>query len=156
MSAGLLIFTLFHVALSLIALVAGIVVVRGLLQARETGTWLTVFLVTAIATSVTGFGFPFVKLLPSHILGIIALVVLAVTLLARYAFGLAGAWRGIWVAGLVASLYFDVFVLVAQAFGKVPGLHQLAPTGSEPPFAIAQAVVLVVFLVIGFLAVKRR
>ena len=156
MSTGLLIFTLFHVALSLIALVAGIVVVRGLFQARETGTWLTVFLVTAIATSVTGFGFPFVKLLPSHILGIIALVVLAVTLLARYAFGLAGAWRGIWVAGLVASLYFDVFVLVAQAFGKVPGLHQLAPTGSEPPFAIAQAVVLVVFLVIGFLAVKRR
>jgi len=155
MGSGLLIFTLFHVALSLVAFIAGIVVVRGLLQNREAGGWTTAFLVTAVATNVTGFGFPFVKLLPSHIVGIIALVVLAVTILARYAFARAGFWRWVYAGGLVLSLFFDTFVLVAQAFGKIPALNLLAPTGSEPPFAIAEAVTLVVFAVIGFLAVRR-
>ncbi len=155
MSTGLLIFTLFHTALSLVAFVAGIVAVRALLRGSEAGGWTTVFLVTAVATSATGFGFPFVKLLPSHIVGIVALVVLAVTLLARYAFGLAGPWGRIYAAGLVLSLFFDTFVLVAQAFGKIPPLHRLAPTGSEPPFAVAEVVVLLVFAYLTFVAVRR-
>jgi hypothetical protein len=155
MSTGLLIFTLFHTALSLVALVAGIVVVRALLRGGKAGGWTTAFLVTAIATSATGFGFPFVKLLPSHVVAIVALAVLALTVLAQYTFALAGHWRWIYAAGLVLSLYFDVFVLVAQAFGKIPPLHRLAPTGGEPPFAIAQAVVLLVFVYLTVMAIRR-
>ena len=155
MSTGLLIFTLFHTALSLVALVAGIVVVRALLRGGRAGGWTTAFLVTAVATNATGFGFPFVKLLPSHIVAIVALAVLALTVLAQYAFALAGPWRRIYAAGLVLSLYFDVFVLVAQAFGKIPPLHRLTPTGGEPPFAIAQAVVLLVFVYLTVMAIRR-
>jgi hypothetical protein len=155
MSNGLLIYTLFHVALSIVMLVSGAVVVSGLLRGRDAGGWTTAFLISAIATNATGFGFPFVKLLPSHITAIIALVLLAVMLLARYAFSLAGFWRWIYAGGLVFSLFFDVFVLVAQAFGKIPALKQLAPTGGEPPFAITELVVLAIFVFLAVVAIRR-
>jgi hypothetical protein len=155
MSNGLLIYTLFHVALSIVMLVAGVVVVNGLLRGRDAGRWTAVFLVFTFATNATGFGFPFVKLLPSHITAIIALVLLAAMLLAKYAFALAGFWRGVWIGGLVFSLFFDVFVLVAQAFGKIPALKQFAPTGSEPPFAITELVVLAVFIFLAVKAIRR-
>jgi hypothetical protein len=155
MSNGLLIFTLFHVALSIVMLVAGVVVVNGLLRGRDAGRWATVFLVLTFATNASSFGFPFVKLLPSHITAIIALVLLAVMLVARYAFALAGLWRPIYVGGVVFSLFFDVFVLVAQAFGKIPALKQLAPTGGEPPFAIAELVVLAAFVFLAITAIRR-
>lgn len=155
MSNGLQIFTLFHVALSVVMLVAGVVVVNGLLRGRDAGRWTTVFLVFTFATNATGFGFPFVKLLPSHITAVVALVLLAAMLLAKYAFALAGFWRGVWAGGLVFSLFFDVFVLVAQAFGKIPALKQLAPTGSEPPFAVAELVVLAVFIFLAVKAIRR-
>jgi len=155
MSNELLIFTLFHVALSLVMLVAGAVVVRGLLRGRDSGTWTIVFLVSAIATNASGFGFPFVKLLPSHITGVVALLLLVVILLARYAFALAGPWRWIYAVGLTFSLFFDVFVLIAQAFGKIPALHRLAPTGGEPPFAIVELIVLAAFVVLAVLAGRR-
>jgi hypothetical protein len=61
----------------------------------------------------------------------------------------------IYVVTAIISLYFNVFVLVAQSFMKVSALNALAPTQSEPPFAITQAVVLIVFTLIGLIAVVK-
>ena len=149
-------FTLFHVIISLVGIATGLVVVFGMLSAKRLPRWTAVFLITTIATSVTGFMFPATKLLPSHIVGIISLVVLAIALLAIYVRHLAGAWRAIYVVTAVIALYLNVFVAVVQSFLKVPALHALAPTGTETPFKIAQALVLVIFIAIGWLAVRRR
>lgn len=147
-------YTGFHTWLSLVALLSGIVVAAGLVRGQTMPAMTALFLVTAIATNVTGFGFPFAHLLPSHIIGAISLVVLAVALLARYAFHLRGAWRWIYVVAAMLALYFDAFVAVAQAFMKIPVLHALAPTGSEPSFAVSQLVVLVLFAALGVAAVR--
>src|SRR5882724_7195310 len=155
MFLGLSPFTWFHTLISLLELVAGFVVVVGLLESRMLNGWTALFLITAVATSVTGFGFPFDRFLPSHWVAVISLATAIVALLARYAFHLAGAWRWVYAVGVVATLYFDVFVAVAQAFGKIPALRPLAPTQSEPPFAIAQGVVLVIFVVLGIAAARK-
>ena len=155
MSFGLGYFTLFHTLLSVVVIISGGVVAADLMRGRYTGRWTDLFLITAVATSVTGFGFPFTKFLPSHVVGVISLALLAAALLAHYAFRLAGAWRWIYVIGLIGAFYFNVFVLIAQFFGKIPALKQLAPTGSEPPFAITQLVVLVIFAGLTFVAVRR-
>jgi hypothetical protein len=147
-------FTLLHVAISLIGIVAGLVAVFGMLQGRYLKGTSTLFLVTTILTSVTGFFFPFTKLLPSHITGIISLVVLAITVLALYTYRLAGSWRWIYVAGATLALYLNMFVLTVQAFLKVPALKKLAPTQSEPPFLIAQGVLLIVFIALFIIAVR--
>ena len=144
-----------HTGISLIAIVLGFVVVFGMLKGRSLGTTTALFLATTALTSISGFFFHRDHLLPSHIVGIVALVVMIPTLLALYAFHLNGIWRSIYVIGAVVSLWFNVFVLIAQAFQKVPALNALAPTGSEPPFAAAQGVVLLAFIVIAVLAVKR-
>jgi len=148
-------FTLFHVALSLIGIVAGFVVVIGILQGKRLDGWTLTYFITTVLTSVTGFGFAFTELLPSHVFGIISLVVLALALLGRYMFHLAGAWRWIYVVGVVLALYLNVFVLVVQLFQKVPALHALAPTQSEAPFAVAQLIVLIVFVALGIGAVRK-
>jgi hypothetical protein len=148
-------FTLVHVVLSLIGILSGLVVLCGLFSANRMNGWTMIFLVTTVATSVTGFGFPFHGVTPAIILGILSLVVLLAAIVARYVFHLAGSWRWIYVVGSVIALYFNVFVLAVQAFLKIPALHALAPTGSEPPFAIAQGIVLLLFIVAGTLAVKR-
>jgi hypothetical protein len=148
-------YTLIHVVISLIAIAAGFVVLAGLLKSKRLDAWTVVFLITTTATSLTGFGFPFVRLLPSHIVGAISLVVLTVAVLARYSYHMASAWRATYVVAAVTALYFNVFVLIVQTFQKVPALAALAPTQSEPPFAITQLVVLVVFFVLGYLAVVR-
>jgi hypothetical protein len=145
-------FTGVHSLLSVVALLAGSFVVIGLLMARDRPPWTALFLATAVATSVTGFGFPFHGVLPSHLVATVALLVLAAVIAARYAFHRAGAWRRIDAAGIVASLYFLVFVAIAQAFLKVPALKILAPTQSEPPFAVAQLAALVLFVGIGWAA----
>ena len=147
--------TFVHTLLSLIGILAGLVVLNGLLASKRLPGWTLLFLATTIATSATGFLLPADHLLPSHIVGIISLVVLALALLALYWRGLSGVWRAVYVVTAVFALYLNVFVLVAQLFLKVPALHALAPNGSEPPFAIAQGVVLVVFLIAGALALKR-
>jgi len=144
-----------HTAISLIAILAGLIVLYGLLTVNRMPAMTLFFLVTTIATSVTGFFFHREQLLPSHIVGVISLVVLAVTVLALYTYRLRGIWRAVYVIGAVISLYLNVFVGVVQSFLKVPALHQLAPQGNEPPFAIAQGVVLLLFIVLGFLAFKR-
>ncbi len=148
-------FTLIHVVISLAGIGSGAIVMYGLLTGKRLDGWTAVFLGTTVATSVTGFLFPFHQLLPSHILGILSLLVLAVAIPARYRFHTAGAWRWIYVVGAALALYFNVFVLVVQAFLKIPSLHALAPTGKEAPFAIAQLVVLLLFVGLTILAVKR-
>lgn len=148
-------FTFVHVLLSLAGIGSGLVVVLGLLTGKRLDGWTTLFLVTTVLTSVTGFLFPFHELLPSHKVGILSLVVLAVVILARYPFHLAGAWRRIYVVGAVIALYLNVFVAVVQAFLKVPALKQLAPTQKEQPFLAAQLVVLLVFAGLTILAAKR-
>jgi hypothetical protein len=126
-----------------------------MLGSQRMGGLTAVFLITTILTSVTGFMFPFNGVMPSHIVGGISLVVLAIALGALHVFGLRGAWRWVYVVTAVIALYFNVFVLVAQGFQKIGALHALAPTQSEPPFAIAQIIVLALFVWVGFLAVRR-
>jgi hypothetical protein len=150
MVLGLTTFALIHTLLSLVAIVAGIVVVKGLLGSRVPGGWTALYLVTAIATSATGFGFPFERFIDSHWTGAASLVVFALVILARYAFRLAGFWRWVYALGMVLGLWFLVVVLIAQAFKKVPALTAMAPTQTEPPFLVAQ---LVAFAVLGVLAI---
>jgi hypothetical protein len=145
-------FTAVHVVLSLIAIGAGIVVLVGMLRARRPVGWTALFLATTVLTSVTGFFFPVDHLLPSHIVGIISLVVLAIALLALYGYRLAGSWRWLYVGSAVLALYLNVFVGVVEAFQKLPVLSRLAPTQSEPPFLFAQVVVLAIFAVLGIRA----
>ncbi len=145
----------FHVIVSLIGIVSGIVVLFGMLGARRMAGLTAVFLLTTVLTSITGFLLPAEHLLPSHVVGIISLVVLAIALVALYLRRLAGAWRWIYVVTATAALYFNCFVGVAQAFQKLSALHARAPTQSESPFLIAQLVVLAIFIVLGFLAVRK-
>jgi hypothetical protein len=146
--------TFVHVVISLVALVAGFVAVAGLLRSERRDGWTAIFLLTTLATSATGFALPADRLLPSHWVGAISLVVLALAILALYVFRLGGAWRWIYVISAVAALYFNFFVLVVQLFRKIPALHALAPTESEPAFAIAQGIVLVAFVIVGIAAVR--
>jgi hypothetical protein len=148
-------FTLVHVLLSLVGIGSGFVVMCGLLSAKRLDGWTALFLASTVATSVTGFGFPFDHLLPSHKVGIISLLALMLALLARYAFHLDGAWRRIYVAGAVIALYLNVFVAIVQAFEKVPALKALAPTQSEPPFLVTQIVVMALFVVLAIFTTKR-
>ena len=148
-------FTLVHVLLSLVGIASGLLVVYGMLRAKRFDGATAIFLVTTALTSLTGFLFPVEHILPSHVLGVISLVALAIAIPARYALRLAGAWRAIYVVSAVLALYLNVFVLVAQIFMKVPAAHALAPTRKEPPFLIAQVVVMVIFVVLGIFAVKK-
>jgi hypothetical protein len=148
-------FTTVHVVLSLVGIGSGLLVMLGLLTGNDRPGWTLLFLATTVATSVTGFGFPFDHLLPSHKVGIISLVVLAVAIVARYALHLAGPWRPVYVVCAAVALYLNVFVGVVQAFQKVPALAALAPKQTEPPFVVTQLVVLVLFIVLTIAAAKR-
>ena len=148
-------FTLFHVVLSLVGIVAGLVVLSGMLASRVAGGWTSLFLATTILTSVTGYFFPRDHILPSHVVGAISLVLLALAALALYGYRLARSWRWIYVATATAALYLNVFVAVFQAFLKVDTLKALAPTQSEPPFVVAQVAVLFAFTAAGILALRR-
>jgi hypothetical protein len=150
-------FTALHVIISLIGIVSGIVVMFGLLGSKRMPGLTAVFLVSTILTSATGFLFPFEKLLPSHMIGILSLVLLAIACIALYAMKLSGPWRSIYVVSAMTSLYLNVFVLIIQAFLKVPALHALAPSvpPSEPPFAVVQGIVLVLFVIVVIGAVRR-
>jgi hypothetical protein len=147
-------FTLIHVALSLLAMVAGLVVTGGLLAGRRLDGWNGIFLATTALTNITGFLFPFTTFLASHAVGIISLLILPVVLWARYGKQLAGGWRRVFVVGSVTLLYLNVFVLVAQLFQRTPALIASAPTQSEPSFVITQLATLVVFVWLGRAALK--
>ena len=148
-------FTAFHVAISLVAIMAGFVVVFNLIGGTPGKGWTATFLWTTLATSVTGFLFPFKGFTPAVGTGIVAIIVMAPTLVAIYVKKLAGFWRPVYVVGAVISLYLNFFVLIVQSFLKIPALNVLAPTQKEPPFAIAQGLALVGFIVLGALAVKK-
>ncbi len=148
-------FTLFHVVLSLAGIGAGFIVMFGLLAGNRLDGWTSIFIATSMATSVTGFLFPFEKLLASHILGLLSLLALVVAIWARYWFQMAGAWRWIYVVSAATALYLNVFVAIVQAFRKVPALTAIAPTQTEPPFVIAQLLNLGIFVVLAILAGKR-
>lgn len=149
------ILTAIHVAISLAGILSGFVVIFGLLVGKRLDRWTAFFLTTTVLTSVTGYFFPVHKLMPSHILGALSLVSLAFAIYARYSRHLTGRWRTTYVVTAMVAEYFNVFVLVVQSFSKLPSLRALAPTQTEPPFAIAQGVVLLLFVVLGTLAVKR-
>ena len=153
-------FVLVHVIISLIGIAAGFIVMFGMLGSRRMPGWTAVFLATTILTSATGFLIPpllFEKLLPSHVFGILSLILLATACFALYGQKLSGAWRWIYVLTALISLYLNTFVLVIQSFLKVPALHALAP--GEPPggpvFAIAQGIVLVFFIIMIIGAIRR-
>ncbi len=154
MMVDLPMFTLIHVLISVLGILAGLVVVGGMMAGARLNGWTALFLATTILTSVTGFGFPFTKVLPPHIVGGISLVVLAVCLAARYWKQLAGRWRATYVITAVTALYLNVFVLIVQLFFKTPALSQLAPTQQEAPFALSQALVLALFVSMGRAALK--
>ncbi len=155
MILGMTIQVFIHVVVSLIAIVAGFVVLAGLFKGQRLEGWTAWFLILSVATNLTGVVLPATQLLPSHITAIVALAVLLFTIPAKYTFNMQGGWRKVYVIGAVISLYLNVFVLIVQAFLKVPALKALAPTGSEPPFAIVQGIVLLGFVVKGYLAVRR-
>jgi len=149
--------TILHVVISLIGIVSGLVVLYGLFESQSMPGMTALFLLTTILTNATGFMFPFEKLLPSHIIAILSLVLLAIACFALYGMKASGAWRPIYVITAVTSLYLNVFVLVIQSFLKIGPLHELAPSvpPGEPPFAVTQGVVLVLFVVAIIAAVRR-
>jgi len=148
-------FTEVHVVLSLIGIFSGIIVLFGMFSAKRLAGWTALFVVSTVLTSVTGFFFHSEHFGPPHVVGVISLVVLAVAILARYVYRLAGPWRWIYVGSAVVALYLNVFVGVVQAFQKLPSLSRLAPTQSEPPFFVAQLIVMAIFVLLGLRAVTR-
>lgn len=145
-------FTIFHVLISLIGIAAGIIVVFGMIASKRLDKLTAIFLWTTVLTSATGFLFPFHGFKPSYVVGVISLIVLAFALYARNRKHFAGGWRATYVITAVISLYLNFFVLIVQSFEKVPVLHTLAPTQTEPAFKIAQLSALVVFIILGIVA----
>jgi len=148
-------YTLLHVVISVIGIGSGMVVMWGMLRAKLLNGITSIFLATTILTSLTGFAFPNEHVTPGIVVGVLLLIALAVAVFARYARHLAGIWRASYVISAAIAFYFNVFVLIVQSFEKSPALHALAPTQKEPPFAIAQLVVLVAFVMVTVMAVRR-
>ncbi len=148
-------FTLLHVVISLIGIGSGLAVMYGFLSGKRYDGMTAIFLLTTVLTNVSGFGFPFDHLLPSHKVGVISLVLLAIAILARYVFHLAGAWRSTYVVAAAMALYLNCFVLVVQLFEKNSALKALAPTQKEPQFLVAQLLVLAIFIGLTILSARR-
>jgi uncharacterized membrane protein SirB2 len=148
-------FTIFHVVLSLIGIVAGFVVIWGFLTAKGLDVWNAVFLTCTTLTSVTGFFFPIERFTPGLAVGILSLLALCVAVVGRYPMQMHGRWRATYVVTALISQYFNFTVLITQSFQKIPALTTLAPTQSESPFLITQLVALVVFIILGVVALAR-
>jgi hypothetical protein len=155
MDFGVTLLTFVHVVISLVAIGSGLVVAYGWLTAKRLDHWTLAFLTTTVLTSATGFLFPIDRLTPGLVIGMVSLLVLAVAILARYYFHLAGRWRATYVVTSVLALYFNIFVLIVQVFQKVPVLKSLAPTQSEPPFVVTQLIVLGLFVITAVVGVIR-
>jgi hypothetical protein len=154
--SDLSVFTLIHVVISVLGIIAGLVVVGGLIGGARLDGWIAFFLATTILTSVTGFGFPAGKVSPAQVVGALSLIVLALCAAARYWRRLEGGWLTTFVITSVTALYLNVFVLVVQLFTKTPPLAKLAPTQQEAPFALTQGLILVLFLWLGWTALKGQ
>ena len=148
-------FTLVHLLISVAGIGSGFVVVSGMLHNRHRHGWATIFMVTSMLTSLTGFLFPFPRLLPSHILGLLSLTVLTLAIFARTAFQLEGPWRAVYVISITSALYFNCVAAVIQAFAKIPALRRAAPAASDPLSLAAHATVFVAFIVVTALATRR-
>jgi hypothetical protein len=155
MILGMSTLTLIHVVISLVGIVAGFVVIHGFLRAKRLDGWNALFLITTIATSVTGFFFPRAGATPGQIVGAISLLVLVLAVLARYQLNFAGAGRWLYVVTALLAQYLNFFVLIVQSFQKVDPLKALAPTQSEPPFLIAQGAALVLFVLLGIFSLRN-
>ena len=147
------IYTIMHTLISLIAIFTGLIIVFGMIGGKCLDGWTKWFLITAVLTTATGFFFPFHSFTPAIGLGIVSLPFLALTLFARCSKQLAGAWRWLYVIGVVICWYFNLFVLVVQSFEKVPALHAIAPTQTESPFKLTQLAVLIVSILLGIVAI---
>jgi hypothetical protein len=148
-------FTLVHVIITLVAIGSGLIVVGGMFASHRLPVTTTLFLFATGLTSLTGFLFPIHGFTPALGVGIVACVILAVALFALYKERLVGPWRWIYAITAAVSLYLNVFVLVVQSFVKVSALNALAPTQTEPPFAVTQAAVLAIFVLITLIAVIK-
>ncbi|HTR88032.1 MAG TPA: hypothetical protein VMI56_26350 [Reyranella sp.] len=148
-------YTVVHVLISLVAIIAGLALLRRIIDHRPFGGWNRVFMVTIVATCLTGFLFPFHHMTPGIVLGILTLLVLALAVYALEVKLLMGRWAAVYVYSVVAALYFDFFVAIVQSFQKIPYLRVRAPTQTEPPFLITQLVILVVLVLVGFFAQRR-
>ena len=148
-------YTLLHVLISLLGIASGLVLMYGFITARRLEGWTKLFLATTVLTSLTGFAFPNKHITPGIVIGVLSMIVLTVAVLARYGLRMSGPWRSMYVISSAIALYFNVFVFVVQSFEKVPVLRALAPTQKEPPFAIAQLLVLVMFVGATVVGVKR-
>jgi len=148
-------FTFIHVALSLIGIGAGFFVMFELLTSRPLRILTALFFLSTIGTSLTGFLFPNKTVTPGIVLGVLSMIVLILALFAKHAKKLAGPWRPTYVVSVCFAFYFNFFVLVAQAFAKVPALKQVAPTMASPAFGLAQLVLLFIFVLLTIRAVKR-
>jgi hypothetical protein len=143
-------FTLIHVVISLIGIASGLVVVYGFLTGKRLRSWNWLFLVMTIATSVTGFFFPFHGITPGIVVGVVSLIVLAVALLA-----LSKKWTKTYIVTCTIAEFLNVLVLIVQSFEKISALHELAPKGNEPITTVAKVVALGLFVVLGWMAVRR-
>jgi hypothetical protein len=148
-------FTILHVIISLIGIGSGLIVLLGMLGNRGLPGLTALFLITTVLTSLTGFLFPNKTITPGIVLGILSMIALVVAIIARYGRGLAGGWRGAYVVTACLALYFNVFVLFAQLFAKVPALKAIAPTQASPAFGVTQLLVMLVFIVLTIRAFKR-
>ena len=149
-------YTTVHVIISLIGIASGFIVLFGLLRGTLFTRWNSLFLITTVLTSVTGFGFPYIKVTPGIILGVLSLIALAIAIFALYVRHLNRVWRRTYAITAMIALYFNVFVLVVQLFEKVPAIHALAPTQTEMPFKIAQLLLLVLFAIFISAAAARK
>ena len=150
------VFVTLHVTLSLVGIVSGLAVAAALLRGRYPAAVTAIFLATTILTSATGFPLPPYGFDPARVVGTLSLVLLALSVAGLYVFRLAGAWRWIYISTALAALYLNCFVAVIQSFQKIPAVNALAPTQTEPPFLIAQVVVLAAFIAIGVVAIRRK
>jgi len=148
-------FTLLHVIISLVGIATGLVVVLAMMAGKRLAGWTGLFLATTVLTSVTGFFFHSTAFGPPHVVGVLSLVILALAIPALYSKRLAGGWRKVYVIGAIASLYFNCFVGVVQAFQKLPFFNALAPTQKEPPFLIAQGLLLAIFVVATVVSLRK-
>ena len=152
---SLAMFTLVHIAISMVAIALGFVVMYGMASSNRMPSLTLWFIIFTVATNVTGFLFPFTTLLPSHITGIISLVLLAIAVFALYGQKLIGVWRSVYVVTALLALWFNVFVFIIQLFVKFPALQSLAPKQAEPPFLVTQGVTFVFFVIMIAMALKK-
>jgi hypothetical protein len=148
-------FTALHVAISLVAIGAGLMAVGAMLAGQWLGGWTALFLGFTALTAATGYLFPADAVTPAHAVGVLTLLAVAVAAFALYVRRLERGWRTAYIVAALAALYFNSFVGLVQTFQKQPALVELAPTQAAAPFAAAQGLLLAVFVALGLMVARR-